>query len=235
MEVAGFSGRNSHCNLKMPDEIDAIKATDLKLQFLTREAREAVNEVDLVDIKLYDQARLMAWCYNYSYHRVIKGMKKIRDAHENAAGRFILDEVAAHETRVLGRRHDEWMLGKAYRRVTLSTRVIKNLYHVDRLMLFGDYPVRLEDLTIALDQLTVEEIKDIAGEIGIRSMGFVLMKLEEYAASKKRGRQLMLKMADYKPDYGTPMSAEDQEKMRENLDELRNIQRIEGATEREEK
>lgn len=211
----------------MVEPSEELMASDLCLQFMTHEARGIVKKADLVGLKLYDQVRLIAWCYNYSHKRVLSVVLDERKKCGDVTSRAIMDHAANGAHPPYPRRRAQLSFGDIYRDAQFSVKAVKNLYCVDRFMLYGDYSsmTRIEDLASALSFLEYESLKDLAGEMGFRSMGFVVMKLEELMAMKRREREETAKMISQEFDFGQPMSEEDRQKMREVLDEIRLVRR----------
>lgn len=194
---------------------------------MTHEARMAVKALDLGDLNLYDQVRLMVWCFNYSHNRVYNSLKKIRKVHGSAVGRFIMDEGAKHTSRLFGSRRTESEFGVVYRQAVFSAKAVKHLYYVDHTMFCADYGnslVRLDDFAQLLDEIEYEAVLELGAELGKRSIGFIFMKMEELLARKRQGREQIRQMSDFHPDYGEPMSEEDRKKLGETLDEIRTVQ-----------
>jgi len=212
---------------------DELKTSDLKLNFLTHEARSAIKALDLGDLKIYDQVRLMVWCFNYSSKSIFRTLQTVRRANKEAVGRFIMDEAAKHAYRSFGSKRTHPEFGIEYRQAKFSAKAVRHLYYVDRTMICADYGntlVRLDDFAELLNEIEYEVLLDLAADIGKRSIGYIFMRMEEAVAKRRKGREQIRQMSEVRPDYGEPMSEEDRQDLRKVLDEIRLVQsKDEGA------
>lgn len=196
----------------MPQDIDDIKSFDVSLQYLTHDARTVVDGVGLFDLKLYDQMCLMVWCYNYNSSRVLTSLKKHK-GHDHIVSRTIILEAANNERR---------FFGTPKYQASFSFNAIRNLYLVDRSILYADYNAKLDILANTLNQLKRESITAFAVEVGRMNMELVLFRLQDRVAAKNQFRKEM-NVPNQKVDRGQAMSEEGREKLKGLLKDIRDM------------
>lgn len=196
----------------MARDIDDIKTFDVSLQYLTHDARTVVENVGLSDMKLYDQMCLMVWCYNYNSNRVLTSLKKHKGG-DHIASRTLILEAAHNERR---------FFGTPKYKASFSFNAIKNLYSIDRLVLYADYNVRLDVLANALDQMSRDSINGLASEVGKMNMELFLFKLQDRLAVKNKFRKDMTRPNE-KINHGPKMSEAGREKLKDLLKDIREV------------
>lgn len=234
----------------MARDIDDIKTFDVSLQYLTHDARTVVEGVGLSDLKLYDQICLMVWCYNYNASRVLTSLKKHlaergkqrpnrkhqpKSVVDHADGtnsyhvpnEFVPDnrviKSVSSRALILEAAHNERrFFGTPTHKAFFSFNAIKNLYSIDRLVLYADYNVRLDVLANALDQMSRDSINGLASEVGKMNMELFLFKLQDRLAVKNKFRKDMTRPNE-KINHGPKMSEAGREKLKGLLQDIREV------------
>lgn len=193
----------------MSDELEVLRASKQSLQFLTYDARDVVDVAGIVGLDIFDQVRLMCWCYNgASPERVVKAIEQVRGAVGGRRRKDETDLVAMVTPRSQGveakpdsivmeeiGRNEARLIGKPFRQASFSAKAMRNLWIVDHTLLLADYYVRLDRLAVILDELSEESLRDLSHDLGRRSMGIVYARLEEEAAHRRERLRVLQAIA----------------------------------------
>ena len=191
-----------------------IDVSGRSLKFCTYDARDVILAANLQGLGVYGQTILMAWCFNFSVHRVMANIKDVRKNNPMYCADDILSKAL------------ECRLGAMKHKATFTDVAMQNMYWLDNWILAADYYVRVDELADVLNRVDKEMLLDLRGG-GRIPMGLALAKLQEATAQKFDAINSMRAFVPYELRRINPMSEDTQKYLGGVLEELRMIRRKE--------
>jgi len=189
-----------------------IEGLDVRLSYLTHDARRIIEEYSLQRLNLYWQCKLMELTYNYSPTTIAALVKDKADKFPGHPPYNIIKEVMKFIT-----------TKKQHNHVVFSHQAMRNLYRLDRSLIVADYTVQLDRLSLILDKLGDEEMNEILEQLDRAGMNLLLIRMEEYLGYKERQRRDVNDTPKFKPvDIAFP-SDEGKQLLKQTIEDLRRI------------
>ena len=206
MESYGRSG-NQNSNL------DRLQQSDLKLRYMTYDARALVESLGMQDLTLFWQVLLMEHLYNYNNSSsVITQFKKMRDAEPGIPANQIVRGFSEVRSRV-----------KPQHAASFNETGIRNLFALDRSILFADYSTRLEALAKMLNDIPNDILSEWAEDEGHTSMPILMLKLETFLFKRNKAMREVEREVDPKIFERRPTSTQGNAVLKEALKEIKEI------------
>lgn len=203
-------------------DITALQNSEIRLKYLTRDARRIVNDMGLRDLTMFYQVLLMEACYNYNPMRIQEKLNRKRDENPGISANPLITKLSEQSS---------FRMAKATHSASFNVNGIRNLYTLDRTVVVADYGVNLEDLARELNAVSSEMLGEWLGTVEKKmAMPIALCELQEFLSVMKEGdEELRSKLLVEVPKHQPIGEAERAilEKAREGLKETKKIMEME--------
>jgi len=172
----------------MNGNIDALQQSDLKLDYMTRDARDTVRTYGLDGLTIFWQIRLMEKCYNAGVGPVASEIERIRKSNPGLPANEIMRQCDFRGDIRRGKQ-------KVRQLADFDLRGSKNLFTLDQTVLYADYSVRLDDLSSLLNAIHPATLAEWLEGVAKLGMPLVMLQLEEFNYHAEQSIKATEKMA----------------------------------------